>query len=287
MAKFRIQPHGRLQEWVAHELGYFEDEGLDYELIFGNVSQQSEKPKEVRHGALRGHEGRTRLRRQLGLSLDGQRGHHGTTRPHVGTRVFGDAFGHLRAAGVRHPQAPVPRQRRNRRGVSLRERLSHRCRRWSRSSTLHERSSCRSPAGRWTAWHRCWNVEVPVGNVHRRAHVRGGAAGFSEDRRHHVHDRLPARAGHRRRRLEEVLPGAATRATRQRRRAGALPALSPEGAAGTLPRAGGGQRPGSRRAHGPVEPYTREVYEKTHRWIASRNLFSTEIRPSTNPTCQR
>ena len=31
MAKFRIMPHGRLQEWVAEEKGYFTDEGLDYE----------------------------------------------------------------------------------------------------------------------------------------------------------------------------------------------------------------------------------------------------------------
>ena len=31
MSKFRIEPHGRLQEWVAEENGYFKDEGLDYE----------------------------------------------------------------------------------------------------------------------------------------------------------------------------------------------------------------------------------------------------------------
>jgi ABC-type nitrate/sulfonate/bicarbonate transport system substrate-binding protein len=31
MAKFTIQPHGRLQEWIAHEKGYFHDAGLDYE----------------------------------------------------------------------------------------------------------------------------------------------------------------------------------------------------------------------------------------------------------------
>jgi NitT/TauT family transport system substrate-binding protein len=31
MGKFRIQPHMRLQEWVAEELGLFRDEGLDYE----------------------------------------------------------------------------------------------------------------------------------------------------------------------------------------------------------------------------------------------------------------
>ena len=27
---FKIQPHNRLQEWVAEEKGYFEDEGLEY-----------------------------------------------------------------------------------------------------------------------------------------------------------------------------------------------------------------------------------------------------------------
>ena len=28
--KFIIEPHFRLQEWVAEEKGYFKDEGLDY-----------------------------------------------------------------------------------------------------------------------------------------------------------------------------------------------------------------------------------------------------------------
>ena len=32
MAKFIIQPHGRLNDWVAHEKGYFAEEGLDYDL---------------------------------------------------------------------------------------------------------------------------------------------------------------------------------------------------------------------------------------------------------------
>jgi len=32
MAKFVISPHFRLHEWVAEEKGYFRDEGLDYEL---------------------------------------------------------------------------------------------------------------------------------------------------------------------------------------------------------------------------------------------------------------
>lgn len=32
MAKFIIQPHGRLNDWVADEKGYFTEEGLDYDL---------------------------------------------------------------------------------------------------------------------------------------------------------------------------------------------------------------------------------------------------------------
>jgi len=32
MAKFIIQPHGRLNDWVAEEKGYFTAEGLDYAL---------------------------------------------------------------------------------------------------------------------------------------------------------------------------------------------------------------------------------------------------------------
>ena len=31
MAKLLIEPHFRLQEWIAHDKGYFTDEGLDYE----------------------------------------------------------------------------------------------------------------------------------------------------------------------------------------------------------------------------------------------------------------
>ena len=33
MAKFRIMPHGRLQEWVAEEKGYYTQLGLEYEFV--------------------------------------------------------------------------------------------------------------------------------------------------------------------------------------------------------------------------------------------------------------
>lgn len=60
MGKFRIQPHGRLQEWVAEEKGYFTDEGLDYEFVidwsYGSSTYTSggSEPsgvRQVNHGA--------------------------------------------------------------------------------------------------------------------------------------------------------------------------------------------------------------------------------------------
>ena len=60
MSKFRIVPHGRLQEWVAEEKGYFADEGLDYEFVPSNgpnatvnpsVDSAEGTPMEIKRGA--------------------------------------------------------------------------------------------------------------------------------------------------------------------------------------------------------------------------------------------
>jgi ABC-type nitrate/sulfonate/bicarbonate transport system substrate-binding protein len=40
MSKFVIEPHFRLQEWVAEEKGYFKDEGLDY--VFQELVQKTD-----------------------------------------------------------------------------------------------------------------------------------------------------------------------------------------------------------------------------------------------------
>jgi len=63
MAKFRIMPHSRLQEWVAEEKGYFADEGLDYEFLRTaqvsaqpSVSSSDQAPLEVKRGAFEGLE---------------------------------------------------------------------------------------------------------------------------------------------------------------------------------------------------------------------------------------
>ena len=40
--KFLIEPHFRLHEWVAHEKGYFTDEGLDYEFKLAATKQDAQ-----------------------------------------------------------------------------------------------------------------------------------------------------------------------------------------------------------------------------------------------------
>jgi NitT/TauT family transport system substrate-binding protein len=58
MGKFRIQSHGRLQEWVAEEKGYFASAGLDYEFLVKPIVTWSagtrrvdSAPKDIERGA--------------------------------------------------------------------------------------------------------------------------------------------------------------------------------------------------------------------------------------------
>jgi NitT/TauT family transport system substrate-binding protein len=48
MGKYVIQPHTRLQEWVAEEHGYFTAEGLDHEFQTGGLSSGSRTTSAVR-----------------------------------------------------------------------------------------------------------------------------------------------------------------------------------------------------------------------------------------------
>src|SRR6266542_227286 len=65
MTNFRIQPHGRLQEWVAEERGYFRDAGLDYEFTTSYMMGQTwsatiqsteAAPTDIRKGAYEDYE---------------------------------------------------------------------------------------------------------------------------------------------------------------------------------------------------------------------------------------
>ena len=56
MARFRISTHGRLQDWIADDKGYFADEGLDYQInlrVLENADQDisSADKTDVRTGA--------------------------------------------------------------------------------------------------------------------------------------------------------------------------------------------------------------------------------------------
>ena len=97
--KFVIQPHFRLQEWVAEEKGYFSDEGLDYRR--DRPIQRRQGPRypgaQVRRlSDLRGGAG---LGRQMRLPLDGQGG-----RANGHGKLWADAYsvspGRVRAAGL-------------------------------------------------------------------------------------------------------------------------------------------------------------------------------------------
>ena len=48
--KFIIEPHFRLQEWVAEEKGYFKDEGLDYDFREEVQVDRRQDPRQGRQG---------------------------------------------------------------------------------------------------------------------------------------------------------------------------------------------------------------------------------------------
>ena len=62
MSQFIIEPHFRLQEWVAEEKGYFRAEGLDYqfrELIRSTEGQHHNKANQGAFQSIeKGREGR-------------------------------------------------------------------------------------------------------------------------------------------------------------------------------------------------------------------------------------
>jgi NitT/TauT family transport system substrate-binding protein len=63
MGKFRILSHARLQEWVAEERGYFKQVGLDYEFVVraaagwsADVASTESVPEEIKKGAFESYE---------------------------------------------------------------------------------------------------------------------------------------------------------------------------------------------------------------------------------------
>ena len=111
MATFRIQPHVRLQEWVAEENGFFREEGLDYEFEPQGYAGASWTTASVQPGRRRptvraqrrvgGHGEGALLQRLGGVSLGRQRRRVGDAREDVGQGVLGLRLGHLRSRPTR------------------------------------------------------------------------------------------------------------------------------------------------------------------------------------------
>ena len=88
MAKFKIEPHFRLQEWVAEEKGYFRDEGLDYE--FKEFIRSSDGAHHATQGASgafqsieKGRESNVTCACHWTVNVAASRGH---------TKLFADAY---------------------------------------------------------------------------------------------------------------------------------------------------------------------------------------------------
>ena len=97
MSKFVIEPHFRLQEWVAEEKGYFGDEGLEYEFREFIRSTDGAHHKTVgKSGAFQSIEKGREVKRDLRMPLDSGRG--GLQGPHEALcgRLFGGSGGDLR-----------------------------------------------------------------------------------------------------------------------------------------------------------------------------------------------
>ena len=110
MGKFIVEPHFRLQEWVAEEKGYFRAEGLDYEfreLIRSSGGQHHNKGAK---GAFQSIETGPRSRRELRLPLDGQRGGLERPRQALCRCLLSRAFGHFRSCRLSHTHAGRPRR---------------------------------------------------------------------------------------------------------------------------------------------------------------------------------
>ena len=246
MGPFKIQPHNRLQEWVAEEKGYFRDEGLDY--IFhipgepprrdgrrphlprpvanGSVQSTEEAPSDVKRGAFETMEaGRTcdisaACHWAVNMAASGQHG-----------KMWGHAYS-VTPSGIyvaaespiRKPEDLVGRAV----GVGYHS--------GSHFSALQALEAFLEPDQIAAEVHRL--AQRPRGAA-ARSPRRGGqrlrpavvhrrAAGLSQSRRHVVHDRLSDLGrGRRHGGRREILPRPAARPARHRRRAPAVHPLLP------------------------------------------------------------
>ena len=153
MPKFIIEPHFRLQEWVAEEKDYFRKEGLDYEfreLMRATDGKIHDKGNKV--GAFQSFEEGPQIERELRLPLDGQRRRLQRPRQDVHRRLFGGAGGHFRAGQFEDEDAGRSRRRADFGRLSSPAATTPPCRRSSSISSPNRSTSSMPTACCSSAW---------------------------------------------------------------------------------------------------------------------------------------
>ena len=272
--KFIIEPHFRLQEWVAEEKGYFKDEGLDY------IFQENIKSTDGAHhykgdkvGAMQALEkGRTSdvscaCHWTVGVAASKGKG-----------QLYGDVYS-VAPSGVFVPKDSPVQKPEDLAGVPIAVGYQS----GSHYSTIQALEQY-MPADKINLtfadgmlFHRL--DQLLDGKTQASALFSGPvllrrAARLPQDHRHHLHDRD---LGDRRSRSggpAQVLPRAAPRATRHRPAARELYTHYyknefPERYHARMDTRRWG--PGERLV---FEPYTKEVYEETFKWIADHGIFA-------------
>ncbi len=214
--KFIIEPHFRLQEWVAEEKGYFKDEGLDYifqELIKSTDGTHHYKGDKV--GAMQSLETRPHLGCELRLPLDRRRRGLEGQGPALCRRLFGRAVRRVRPGEFAGEDARGSRRRADRGrlpvGQPLLDHPGARTVHAARQDQPHLRGRHAVPPARPVARRQDAGLRAVL-----RAVLLRRAARLPQDHRHHLHDR---HVGDRRSRSggsAQVLPRAAAGAARHR-----------------------------------------------------------------------
>ena len=240
MGKFRIQSHGRLQEWVAEEKGYFKDEGLDYEFLVkpivtwtADIETVESAPEDIQRGAFESIED--------GRGCNVSAACHWTVNMAASAghgKMWGRAYSVSPSGIFVAPDSPIESPRisptfRYRR-LPLRQSLfdfaGARAVFKARRNQAALRRSAARPLGvaRRSAGSR--------GKPLRRAVLRRRTVGFQKDRRYDVHDRPSGHGARRSQRGRALLRSVAPRAARHRSGTGGVQALFPERTARALSR---------------------------------------------------
>ena len=249
MAKFVIEPHFRLQEWVAEEKGYFRAEGLDYEFRELIRSTEGQHHNKVNQGAFQSIEKGREADRELRLPLDRQR--RGLQRPRQALfrRLFGRAVSDLRAGEFadpkRRPISPTCRFR----SASSRAAITRRSRRSSSTCRPNKINLTFEDGMLFRRMEMLLDGKSSATALFNGPYYLAEQLGFRKiiDTTFMIASMINGDAGARRH--QALFPRAEEGAARHRPAARALHPLLQERIPGTLPRRDGYAALGTRRTH--------------------------------------